>query len=80
MRAGIVHLLQRQRLVSAVLVALLIVALPHLAAAQGTGTATVRGTVSDSSGGVLPGVSITITNSNTKESRTATTGGRGTWL
>jgi hypothetical protein len=56
---------------------LLLVAIPHLAMAQGTGTATVRGTVSDSSGGILPGVSVTITNSNTKESRTATTGDRG---
>jgi hypothetical protein len=51
--------------------------IPSLALAQGAGTATVRGTVSDSSGGILPGASVTIVNSGTKESRTATTDDRG---
>ncbi len=35
--------------------------------AQATGTSTVRGTVEDSSGGVLPGATVTITNTGTKD-------------
>jgi hypothetical protein len=46
-------------------------------AAQGAGTAIVRGTVSDSSGGILPGASVIITNTGTKEARTAVTNDRG---
>jgi len=48
---------------------------PATAAAQGT--ATIRGTVTDASGGVLPGATVTITNSNTKDVRTAVTDDRG---
>jgi hypothetical protein len=76
-RAGIVREQQRQHVIWAVLAALLWLTAPHLAAAQGTGTATVRGTVNDPSGGVLPGVTVTITNSSTKETRNAVTGDRG---
>ena len=42
---------------------------PATAAAQGT--ATIRGTVTDASGGVLPGATVTITNSGTKDIRPA---------
>jgi hypothetical protein len=45
--------------------------------AQDTTTATVRGSVSDSSGAVLPGVTVTITNSNTKDTRSSVTNDRG---
>ncbi len=48
---------------------------PATAAAQGT--ATIRGTVTDASGGVLPGATVTITNSGTKDTRTAVTDDRG---
>jgi len=48
---------------------------PATAAAQGT--ATIRGTVTDASGGVLPGATVTITNAGTKETRTAVTDDRG---
>ena len=48
---------------------------PATAAAQGT--ATIRGTVTDASGGVLPGATVTITNTNTKDVRTAVTDDRG---
>ena len=48
---------------------------PATAAAQGT--ATIRGTVTDASGGVLPGATVTITNAGTKEFRTAVTDDRG---
>src|SRR6266540_123913 len=57
--------------------ALLLWAAPSAVRAQDTTTATVRGTVSDTSGGVLPGVSVTISNAKTKDSRTATTNDRG---
>jgi hypothetical protein len=48
---------------------------PATAAAQGT--ATIRGTVTDASGGVLPGATVTITNASTKAVRTAVTDDRG---
>ena len=48
---------------------------PATAAAQGT--ATIRGTVTDASGGVLPGATVTITNSGTKDTRSAVTDDRG---
>jgi hypothetical protein len=59
----------------AALVAVFALGTPGTAAAQGT--ATIRGTVTDASGGVLPGATVTITNSGTKESRTAVTDDRG---
>jgi hypothetical protein len=48
--------------------------------AQATGTATVRGTVTDSSGGVLPGATVTVTNAGTKAVVTAVTDDRGGYL
>ena len=56
-------------------IAFLIFALPSLAAAQNT--ATLRGTVTDSSGGVMPGATVTVTNAGTKEARTAVSDDRG---
>jgi hypothetical protein len=44
--------------------------------AQGT-TATVRGTVQDSSGGVLPGATVTMTNTGTRTVQTAVSDDRG---
>jgi Carboxypeptidase regulatory-like domain/TonB-dependent Receptor Plug Domain len=40
-------------------------------------TATMRGTVTDSSGGVLPGVTVTLTNAGTRDARTAVSDERG---
>ena len=37
----------------------------------------VRGTIYDPNGGALPGATVTITNTTTGESRTATTGEQG---
>src|SRR5687768_10586733 len=45
-----------------------------------TTTSTVLGTVQDTSGAVLPGATITITNSNTGFSRTVVSGSDGTYL
>jgi hypothetical protein len=51
---------------------------PSDAAAQAGGsTSTVRGTVTDSSGGILPGATVTITNTGTKVARTAVSDDRG---
>ena len=57
------------------LVAVFALGTPATAAAQGT--ATIRGTVTDASGGVLPGATVTITNTGTKDLRTAVTDDRG---
>jgi hypothetical protein len=43
-------------------------------------TGTVRGTVSDATGAVVPGVMITITNAQTNETRTATTDNEGRYI
>ena len=48
--------------------------------AQATGTSTIRGTVEDTSGGVLPGATVTITNTGTRAVSTAVTDGRGGYL
>jgi protocatechuate 3,4-dioxygenase beta subunit len=69
--------LRCHRWVAAVVLAL---ALPVLAHAQGGTTATVRGTVSDTSGGVLPGATVTITDTGTKASRNAVSDERGGYL
>ncbi|MGI8672989.1 MAG: carboxypeptidase regulatory-like domain-containing protein [Luteitalea sp.] len=60
-------------------VLVLALAMPALAWAQGS-TSTVRGTVSDASGGILPGASVTMTNQGTKDARTAVTDDRGGYL
>lgn len=59
----------------------LALAVPTLAHAQGgSTTATVRGTVSDTSGGVLPGATVTITDTGTKATRTTVSDDRGGYL
>ncbi len=50
--------------------ALLVVALPSLASAQ---TADIVGRVTDNSGGVLPGATVTVENIGTKDVRTTVT-------
>ena len=59
----------------------LALALPTLAHAQGgSTTATVRGTVTDTSGGVLPGATVTITDAGTKAIRSTVSDDRGGYL
>jgi Carboxypeptidase regulatory-like domain len=48
--------------------------------AQGAGSARLRGTVSDSSGGVLPGASVTVVNQRTSLTRRATTDAHGEYI
>jgi len=62
--------------ITAAVVALLLV--PVVALAQATGQ--MSGTVTDTSGGVLPGVTIEVTNSATGIARTAVTGADGTYM
>ena len=50
------------------------------AAGQGSTTATLRGNVQDSTGGVLPGATVTLTNTGTKGVQTAVTDDRGQYL
>src|SRR5262245_8571650 len=55
--------------------ALALALLPSLGWAQATGA--VSGTVTDDSGAVLPGATVTVVNSGTGQTRTAATGGDG---
>ena len=50
---------------------LLITFIPALAAAQAGSTAQIAGTVKDDTGGVLPGVTVTVTQTATSFTRTA---------
>ena len=59
--------------------ALLVMALPAPAAAQQF-TGTLRGTVQDSTGAVLPGASVSIVDVATNDTRTVTTDERGAWV
>jgi hypothetical protein len=52
---------------------------PAMASAQVT-TADLVGTIKDSTGGVLPGVTVAVTNEATGVSRSATTGDSGTYI
>src|SRR5207237_9417671 len=64
----------------ALLSSLFLISFGSTAFGQGSVTATVRGTVSDPTGAVLPGVSISIINSGTADTREATTDARGRYL
>src|SRR5262245_1708524 len=68
----------RQLMLFPVLLALLLLA-SAATAAQVT-TADLVGTIRDSSGGVMPGVTVTLTNEATGVTRTATTGSEGTYI
>ena len=52
----------------------------HSAFGQTSTTATIRGTVQDPTGGVLPGATVTTTNTGTKAVTTAVTDDRGQYL
>jgi hypothetical protein len=60
----------------AVLAALCILVTTALVGAQ-TNTGQISGTVKDTSGGILPGVTVTVTNVNTNIARTAVTDDKG---
>ena len=56
---------------------MLLVAAMHVAASAQETTGTITGVTTDSTGGVLPGVTVTVTNTNTGTSRTAVTNEAG---
>src|SRR5207253_2435279 len=59
---------------------LVVLAIPALAAAQAGSTAQIAGTVKDDSGGVLPGVTVTVTQTNTSATRTAVSDDSGGYV
>jgi hypothetical protein len=65
-------------LVGALLCLLLTTAVPNVMA-QSAGTAALAGTVTDPSGAAVPNVTVTITNNDTAQSRTTTTGSDGSY-
>src|SRR6266566_8052098 len=70
----------RHRVRDAVLSSLYLIFSCSTAFAQGSVTATLRGTVTDPTGAVLPGVSVVIINSRTGDTRETTTDERGGYL
>jgi len=66
------------RRVALLLTVLSIVFAPVLLA-QSSGTAGLTGTVTDASGAVVPGVTVTLTNSDTNQTRTTKTAGDGVY-
>ena len=71
--------LLRSRLAFVALLTLLLgICMPTLVA-QSAGTSGLTGTVTDPSGAAIPNVTVTITNNDTGQSRTATTGPDGVY-
>jgi hypothetical protein len=66
------------RAVNLLLVAGFIALTPSLFA-QSAGTGALTGTVTDSTGGVVPGVTVALINADTNQARTATTGAEGSY-
>src|SRR4051812_1919482 len=63
----------------ALLCAIVLSLLASTGADAQTGTSSVRGTVADAQGNVVVGATVTLTNTDTNATRTATTGGEGTY-
>jgi hypothetical protein len=63
----------------ALALAIVVVGIPRLAWAQGL-TGQISGTITDTTGGVLPGVTVTIKNANTGLTRETVTGSNGTFV
>jgi hypothetical protein len=64
---------------AALLLAVLSIILAPVLLAQSAGTAGLTGTVTDPSGAVVPGVAVTLTNTDTNQARTATTSQEGVY-
>ena len=65
------------RLVTGLAVVTMTLLVSATAYGQSSNTATIRGTVEDSSGGVLPGATVTLTNTGTKAVQTTVSNERG---
>src|ERR1700747_2825700 len=68
----------RYRLLSSLVAVALVVAAPTVVLAQRT-TASVRGTVTDSSHALVPGATVTVTNNDTGFNRSAVTNADGVY-
>ncbi len=68
----------KRLLVGTLLCLLLATAVPYLMAAS-AGTSALAGTITDPSGAAIPNVTVTITNNDTGQSRTAATGQDGAY-
>ena len=62
-----------------VLALLLVVGLAPASFAQTTGSATLRGTVKDANGAVVPNAAVVLVSDRTGQERRITTGGEGTY-
>ena len=71
--------LSQERLSLVLALGSLLLVSPPIANAQVT-TADLVGTIKDSSGAVVPGVTVALTNEATGVSRSTTTGGAGTYI
>jgi len=69
----------RFKFMSALLLAMVLALVGTPAFGQGTVTATLSGTVQDSSGGVIPGADVTVKNNATQAVTNAVSDGRGTF-
>lgn len=69
----------RQCLSLVVLLSVFFLGFASVALAQSAGTAGLTGTITDPTGAVVPGVTVTATNTDTNQARTATTGADGTY-
>ena len=58
---------------------LLVIMIPCFATAQSSGTGALTGTVTDSSGAVIPNVTVTVSSLDTGQVRTTFTGGNGSY-
>jgi Carboxypeptidase regulatory-like domain/TonB dependent receptor-like, beta-barrel len=76
LRVGGLHVVVRGRVIRAALLVVFVLALPYAAAAQAV-YGSIGGTVTDESGGVLPGVTITVTSIERKTVDTAVTNDSG---
>lgn len=66
--------------ITLLVISLLLLMFPILAAAQSTSsTSAVTGTVTDPAGGVIPGVTVTLTDTKTSKTSTATTNDQGVY-
>src|SRR5258708_37984651 len=78
MRSGVLRTESVARWVAGVLCILALTSPP--AAGQGSTTATLRGNVQDSTGGVLPGATVSLTNTGTKATQSTVSDDRGQYL
>jgi Carboxypeptidase regulatory-like domain len=71
--------LLRLQVIATLALAVMLAMFVPAAMAQSSGTSALGGTVTDPSGAAIPGVTVTLTNNGTGQTRTTTTGSDGTY-